>query len=57
MVNPTGNPYGDLASTVHHELLHVKHPSMSETKIRKKEKRDMKRMGKAQKVRLLDKLR
>lgn len=57
MVNPTGDPYKDIASTVAHELLHHKHPKKSETKIRKMEKKAALHMTKKRKSELLSKLR
>lgn len=45
MTNPTGGgPKKDLASTIHHELLHVKHPDATEKSVRKMEKRDASKM-------------
>lgn len=57
MVNPTGNPHKDLASTVYHEKLHIAHPRMYERNIRKKEKNGFKKMSKKEQKRLLAKLK
>jgi len=57
MVNQTGDPHKDLASTVKHELLHVKHPNMKEMNIRKLEKTFASKMTNDQKKKLLSKLR
>lgn len=57
MVNPTGNPHKDLASTVYHELDHLRHPKMYERNIRKREKKFASKMSKKQQKRLLGKLK
>lgn len=57
MVNPTGDPYKDLASTVNHELLHIKHPKATETAIRKIEKKQAATMTPKRKKQLLATLR
>lgn len=57
MVNPTGDPHKDLASTVNHELLHVKHPKAYERTIRKMEKKAAHHMSAKRKQTLLDLLK
>jgi hypothetical protein len=57
MVNPTGDPHKDLASTVNHELLHVKHPKAYERTIRKMEKKSAHHMSAKRKQTLLDLLK
>lgn len=56
-INPLPNGNEDLASTVHHELLHVKHPKAREMTIRKMEKRDMLKMSQKRKKELLTTLK
>lgn len=52
-INPTKEGHENLASTLQHELLHFKHPKMTERNIRKKEKSTMKTMSPQRKQQLL----
>jgi len=47
----------ELADTIHHELLHAKHPKASEKQIQKKTKIEMSKMTYAEKERLAAKVR
>lgn len=52
-INPTKDGHENLTSTVQHELLHFKHPNMTEKDIRKKEKSTMETMTPKRKKQLL----
>ena len=51
--NPAADGHEKLYSTLNHELLHVKHPDMSERNIRKMEKKTSSRLSKRRKAQLL----
>ena len=46
----------ELADTIYHETLHIKHPKMTERSIRKKTTKDVKRMSRKQKAKLYAKI-
>ena len=56
-INPTKNGDENMTSTLKHELLHFKHPGMSERNIRKLEKKDWKTMSSKEKKKLQAKLK
>ena len=47
----------NLADTLYHETLHIKHPKMSEKKVRQKTAKAMKSMSKSQKSKLYGKFK
>lgn len=55
-ITPAKDGHEKMYATVHHELLHFKHPNMTERNIRKMEKKDTSRMSPKQKRKLLAKI-
>lgn len=47
----------ELADTIHHELLHVKHPNMKEREVKDKATREVDQMSQSEKDRLIAKVR
>ncbi len=47
----------ELADTIHHEMMHAKHPNMKEKTVRNKTANDMKTMSQAEKDKLVAKVR
>lgn len=48
--------YPELADTIYHETLHLKHQKMTEREVRNKTTRDIKKMSKKQKAKLYGKI-
>lgn len=55
-INPAKDGHEKIYSTVAHELLHFKHPTMTEGNIRKLEKKTTRHMSSKKKANLLSKL-